>query len=178
MTFDPVVSQSSSWYTGTIHTNPAYDPTSADDPGDLGVVVFDTPIPGITPALLPTANLLDQIEPNELIDTIFNVVGFGVSEILGGENGGGHPHPDLTSGGTRKAASQSFLSLTRAWIRLGLHENGATCAGDSGAPSLLGDSDVIASINIGPPECRNVTWDMRVDTPEARAFLGRFVNLP
>jgi len=31
------------WYTGTVYTNPAYDPRRADDPGDLGVVVLDQP---------------------------------------------------------------------------------------------------------------------------------------
>ena len=31
------------WYTGTVNTNPAYDPRRADDAGDLGVVVPDRP---------------------------------------------------------------------------------------------------------------------------------------
>src|SRR5262245_9789302 len=29
VTFDPAVSSSSTWYTGTVHTNPAYDPNRA-----------------------------------------------------------------------------------------------------------------------------------------------------
>ena len=67
VTFDPVVSDSSTWYEGTVHTNPAYDPTAQGqrgDFGDLGMIVFDAPIPGITPASLPSAGYLDRISPS------------------------------------------------------------------------------------------------------------------
>jgi len=43
VTFEPVAGTASTWYTGTVYTNPAYDPRRADDPGDLGVVVLDRP---------------------------------------------------------------------------------------------------------------------------------------
>jgi hypothetical protein len=43
VTFEPVAGTASTWYTGTVYTNPAYDPRRADDPGDLGVVVLDQP---------------------------------------------------------------------------------------------------------------------------------------
>jgi hypothetical protein len=63
VTFDPVASDSGTWYTGTVHTNPAYDPQSADDPGDLGVTVFDARIRGIAPASLPAEGQLAQLGP-------------------------------------------------------------------------------------------------------------------
>jgi hypothetical protein len=47
-------------------------PTSftADDPGDLGVVVFDTLVAAITPATLPAAGLLDALGPlDQRVDT-------------------------------------------------------------------------------------------------------------
>ena len=91
VTFDPAVTTSSTWYTGTVHTNPAYDPQSADDTEDLGVVVFDAPIPGVTPATLPTESLLDRMGPQELSRASFNVVAWGVSRSLGGSDGGGKP---------------------------------------------------------------------------------------
>ena len=60
-----------------------------------------------------------------------------------------------------------------------MHEDGAICAGDSGSPSLLDDTDVVGSITIGGPAgCKNVNWAMRIDTPQARAFLGTYVTLP
>ena len=43
VTFEPVAGTASTWYTGTVYTNPAYDPRRADDPGDLGVVALDRP---------------------------------------------------------------------------------------------------------------------------------------
>jgi hypothetical protein len=39
------------WYTGTVHTNPNYDPFRIDNPGDIGVVVLDAPVAGIPPPL-------------------------------------------------------------------------------------------------------------------------------
>jgi hypothetical protein len=43
VTFELVARTASTRYTGTVYTNPAYDPRRADDPGDLGVVVLDRP---------------------------------------------------------------------------------------------------------------------------------------
>jgi hypothetical protein len=178
VTFDPVVSSSSTWYWGTVHTNPAYDPSSVSDPGDLGVVVFDSPIPGITPASLPTLGLLDALGPQGLSGQTFTVVGYGATAYL--PNGGGPPQPDLNSGGTRKVAHETFLSFTSDWLRLGEHLDGSPCTLDSGAPSLLGASNVIAGITIrGTGQCDGTPqWDIRVDTPAARAFLGQYVTLP
>src|SRR3954449_7234523 len=50
VTFDPVAGDASTWYEGTVHTNPAWDPLAQGQRGDfadLGVIVFDAPIPGI-----------------------------------------------------------------------------------------------------------------------------------
>ena len=141
--FEPVRAAATTWYTGTVHTNPSFDPQRADDPGDLGVVLY------------------------------------GVSEFVGGSNGGGTPHPDRASAGTRKVAQQTFNSLTRAWLRLQQHVDGQVCFGDSGSPSLFAGSDVIAGILVGGlGPCRNTAWDQRIDTPAARAFLGHYMTLP
>ena len=183
VTFDPAASDSSTWYTGTIHTNPAYDPTNAVDPGDLAVIVFDVPVSGITPALLPTENLLDELGPKGLSRETFNVVAYGVSSYLGGSSGGGTPHPDFSSTGTRRVAQQTFASLTSGWLRLRMNRGSEICIGDSGGPSLIGDSDMIAGITFGQSslsggQCLSQPRDIRVDTPSARAFLGQYVTLP
>ena len=179
VTFEAVRSTATTWYTGTAHANPNFNPQRADDPGDLGVVVFDTPVPGIRPASLPAAGLLDALGPQRLHGTTFDVVGYGVSSFLGGPNGGGTPHPDRASAGTRTIARQTFNALTEAWLRLQQHVDGQVCSGDSGSPSLFAGSDVIAGITVGGlGPCRNTAWDQRVDTPAARAFLGRYVTLP
>ena len=183
VTFDAVAGDSSMWYTGTVHTNPAYDPTSTADPGDLGVIVFEMPVHGVTPASLPTANLLGQLSPQELSRATFEVVGYGVSRYLGGSKGGGRPRPDVTSTGTRTLAQQTFMSLTSAWLRLRMDGDSEICIGDSGSPSLLGTSNVVSGITIAEAslsggQCHSQPWDIRVDTPSARAFLGHHVTLP
>ena len=63
VTFDPVVSSSSNWYWGTVHTDPLFTtPETQDDPNDLGVIVLDAPIVGISPASLPSENLQGQLQ--------------------------------------------------------------------------------------------------------------------
>jgi hypothetical protein len=59
----------------------------------------------------------------------------------------------------------------------------AACIGDSGAPSLIAGSNVIAGVFIGEGSiaagsCQSQPWNTRVDTPSARAFLGQYVTLP
>ena len=88
VTFDPVVSDTARFYTGALHTNPGFFTGSASDPGDIGVVVFPTPIQGITPAPLPPAGFLGQLGPQGLKDQTFIQVGYGVSAPL---IGGGSP---------------------------------------------------------------------------------------
>jgi V8-like Glu-specific endopeptidase len=182
VTFDPVASDSSAWYTGTVHTNPAYDPQSADDPGDLGVIVFDTPVPGVTPASLPTLGQLDRLGAPGLNGASINVVAYGISRYLTGQNGGPQ-RPDFSSAGTRRIARETFTSLTPAWLRLRMNDGAEICTGDSGSPSLLGDSNVVAGITVGEVslsggKCVSQPWDTRLDTPSSRAFLGQYVTLP
>lgn len=183
VTFDPVVSSSSTWYWGTVHTNPAYQGSEPrNDPNDLGVVVFDTSVAGITPASLPTEGLLDQFGSKGLANQTLTELGYGVTRMLGGPNGDGvpFPYPDFSSAGTRKVGAVSFQSLTPGWLRL--HQSdGHVCFGDSGGPTLLGNSNVLLGITItaGNLElCDADAWDMRLDTPAHRAFLGHYVPLP
>jgi len=179
VTFDPIAGDASTYYVGTVHTNPAFDPQPADAPGDLGVIVFDEAVTTIAPAALPTAGLLDQIGPQALRNATFDVVGYGISRFLGGSDGGGQPRPDLTSGGTRNAAQEDFLSITQEWLRVRTRNDATVCAGDSGSPNLLGDSGVVVSITVGSlGNCNTTNWTIRLDTPSARTFLGQYVALP
>jgi hypothetical protein len=179
VTFEPVKSAATIWYTGSAHTNPAFNPARADDPGDLGVIVFDTPVTAVRPASLPTSGLLDALGPQRLNGETFDVVGYGVSKLLGRANGGGAPEPDRTSAGIRTVAHQTVNALTPGWLKLQQHVDGQICAGDSGAPSLFAGSDVIAGITVGGlGPCRNTAWAQRIDTPTARAFIGAYVALP
>ena len=179
VTFDPVITAFSVWHQGTVHTNPAYDPQSASDPGDVGIVVFDSPIAGVGPALLPALNLFNSIGLQSLRRTPVVVVGYGVSEYPGAADGGGTPHPDLTSGGTRNAMELRPDSTTRPGLRLQEDNHGRVCAGDSGSPVVLDDSDTVVAVTVGTfGQCTSAVWAIRIDTPAARAFIGQYVTLP
>lgn|SRR5262245_39569378 len=181
VTFDPLVSESAAWFWGTVHTNPAYvGPQPANDPSDLGVIVFDAPIPGITPASLPTANLLEELGHALLKSKSFTKVGYGTSAIFGGPNGGGNPTPDYSSAGTRKVEQEGFVSFTDAWLRLN-QPDGNVCFGDSGGPAFLENTSTVVSITITTANlefCKNNAFDLRIDTAAHRAFLGQYVTLP
>jgi Trypsin len=175
VTFDPVVSDTARFYTGVLHTNPGFFTGSASDPGDVGVVVFATPIQGITPAPLPPAGLLDQLGPRGLKAQTFVQVGYGVSAPLVG--GSSPPQPDPSSAGTRRVATETFNSLTPTILYLSAINDGTPCTGDSGSPQFLG-STIVAEGHGGDEACTALTTGYRLDTPSARAFLAHYVSLP
>jgi hypothetical protein len=179
VTFDPVASSSSTWYTGTIHINPAWNP-NVPGSGDLAVVTFGSSLP-VTPASLPTAGQFGEAAQPALLATTFNVVGYGVTGFLGGSNGGGRPIPDFSSGGTRKTDREFFLSTEPSWLRFRLPNGDQLCPGDSGGPTLVGNSNLVAGISLGGiGGCASAgsVFDMRLDTAASRAFIGQYVPLP
>jgi hypothetical protein len=181
VTFDSVADDSSTWYEGTVHTNPAWDPSAQGqrgDFGDLGVIVFDAPIPGITPASLPGAATLDRLPDHAR----FEIPGFGVSRYVGGSSGAGKRRPDFSSGGTRNLADEVFASLSPGWLRLRAAGKAEICTGDSGAPSLLAGTNLVLGVtsvewSLAGSECESGPWEQRVDTAAARAFLSQYVPL-
>lgn len=174
VTFDPVADASATWYTGTIYIDPAYNPL-VPGVGDHAVIVFQTSLP-VTPARLPTANLLGTTTQSTLRDTLFPVIGYGLTRLLPNS-----PTPDFSSGGTRKLDVTTFRSLKPDFLKLRMPDGDQVCAGDSGSPSLLGSSDVIAGIQLGAfGGCisSGTVTQIRIDTPQARAFIGQFATLP
>ena len=182
VTFDEVVTDSSTWYEGTIHTNPDLDLNAQGQRGDfvdLGVIVFDEPIPGVTPASLPPENYLEQLSDR----AHFEIPGYGISGYTGGADGGGKQRRDVTTGGVRTVADEVFASLSPGWLRLRAAGSADICTGDSGSPSILSGTDLVAGItdaewSLAGGECESGPWEQRVDTPGARAFLSHYVTLP
>jgi secreted trypsin-like serine protease len=164
-------------YTGTMHTNPLFN-QRASDPEDIAVVTFAHPIQGIAPVQLPTAGLLDRMSKDKSIKSAsFTSVGYGDQEPTNAPGGKVYPFT-----GERRVATGSFNALNKVWLRLSenpSHGDGGTCFGDSGGPQFLGSSNLQVSITIsGDSVCRSTNLDYRLDTPQARAFLGQFVSLP
>jgi secreted trypsin-like serine protease len=177
VSFDSVVGPDATLYRGTYKVNPNYGHDEAD-PNDVAVVVFDDPVPGVPPARLPTAGLLDQMkDTGTLKRQPFTAVGYGT--VRDDKTGGPH---SLADNNERRFVVQSFLALKPAWIQLSMNPstgNGGTCYGDSGGPHFIGDTNVIAAITVtGDRWCRATDVDYRMDTESARSYLSQFVDLP
>lgn len=133
---------------------------------------------GITPLNLPPAGALDAMSAKgALSKTFFVNVGYGVTANRTGI-------PSGTYDGLRKWSKSEFMALTQTWLGLLMNAaatgEGGDCYGDSGGPKFLdGDNTTIyATVTTGDAVCRATTWDWRLDTPEARGFLGQYVPLP
>jgi len=184
VTFDPVVSDSSTWHEGTIHTNPAFDPAGAGqrgDFGDLGVIVFDEPVVGIEPARLPSPRTVDQIIRAAAAQV--EIPGYGISRYVGAADGGGKRLPDFGSTGTRHLALAELSSVSPGWLRLHSTDGSTVCVGDSGSPAILAGTDLVVGItavewSLSGSECTSGAWEQRLDTPGAREFLAHYVSLP
>lgn len=156
-------------------THPSYNPNTLFN--DVGVVILAEPV-GVTPAALPPENLLGQMKAlGALQDQTFVSVGYGATVDFKG-----HP-PVQARDGVRRFSTSPYGGLTQNWLHLlGNHDasgEGGFCAGDSGGPQFLGESNMIVSITSwGDNVCRSLGMAQRLDTPSVRAFLDDYVNLP
>lgn len=167
-------------YAGTAVKHPQWGSGGQSDPHDIAVIMLDA-APGLTPATLPTAGLLDQLKAsNQLKDATFTTVGYG--NVRDDKTGG--PRANQGRDGVRRYALQSFQSLRPAILELKQNPStgdGGTCNGDSGGPHFLGgvDSNLVVSTTLDTDRwCRATNRTYRLDTPSARDFLAQFVTLP
>ena len=181
VTFDPAISESGTFFTGTLHTNPNFPGNGASDTGDVAVIVLDQS-PGIAPASLPTAALLDQLKDSHILNnTRFTAVGYGTIRVTNRTGFQG-----ILDNLDRNRAEQGFNSLTRAWLTLPMNMsngNGGTCYGDSGGPHFIHldgeETTIVASVTVtGDAPCKATDKTYRMDTESARSFLSNFVDLP
>jgi hypothetical protein len=133
---------------------------------------------GITPLQLPPAGYLDGLKASGVInDLIFVNVGYGTSATRTGP-------PGFPFDGKRSYSKSEFMGLQPTWLGLLMNTSatglGGDCYGDSGGPKFIDGNSrmIVATVTTGDYPCRATTWDWRLDTPEARAFLGRYVQLP
>jgi hypothetical protein len=184
VTFDPTYDPNSSVVVPA--TAVTVDPLFGKDLGDfhdLGVITLAHPV-SATPVVLPTAGLLDQLSAyGGLHDQQFTNVGYGAT---GWAFGGGPPQPIGFFDAVRRVSTSPFMALEPNVLRLSGNESatgeGGVCYGDSGSATYLdvnGTEVAVAIVSIGNDH-RCVANDARyrLDTPSARAFLGRFLTLP
>lgn len=158
-------------------TNPNFSQAQSDA-GDIGVLILERNA-RVTPATLPSCNLLDQlVAQNGLKNATFTNVGYGLQNRV---VGGGVPFFQDLNPIPRMFSFSSFNSLNGGFLRLSQNAstgNGGTCFGDSGGPNFLtvDGQQLIVSITItGDTVCRSTNVDYRLDTVSAQGFLA-FVN--
>lgn len=159
-------------------TNPNYNQRQSDS-GDIGALILEQNVIGVTPATLPSCGLLDQLRAqNGLKNAVFTPVGYGVQNRV---VGGGVPFFQDVNPIPRMYAFSSFNALNGGYIRLSQNPstgNGGTCFGDSGGPNFLtvNGQPILAAITItGDSVCRATNVDYRLDTASAQGFLA-YVN--
>jgi secreted trypsin-like serine protease len=147
------------FYAGTVQN-------SAD--ADIAVIVFGSPITDIGLAELPTLGFDETLPNNQVVD----VVGYGVQSF-------DHRTP-LRPAGSRQMTTTTVKSAGKLEDQsLKLLADPGACFGDSGGPNLVhGTSKLAAITTVGNDNCKGVSFALRVDTPVARDFLGKFVSLP
>ena len=172
VTFDPDYVEGDKLYYGTFYSDPLYGHDQSD-PHDIAVVVFDKPIKGITPALLPEADSLSNLSGSQK----FTSVGYGAYEVTNSPGGHQYLYNDV-----RMVATGTLNSINKNWLRISMNPatgNGGTCYGDSGGPNFIGNTNIVAATTItGDAVCRSTNVVYRLDTESARAFLGQYVTLP
>jgi hypothetical protein len=162
-------------YWGTWHADPSYGHAESD-PHDIAVVVFDEPVTGITPALLPEAGSLSDLNAG----TGITAVGYGAQSVTI-DHGPTFHYADI-----RYVATGALFAVNKSWLRSSMNPalgGGGTCFGDSGGPNFLGagstETNIVAATTItGDSMCRATNVDYRLDTASARSFLGDYVSLP
>jgi hypothetical protein len=156
-------------------SNPNFNQTQSD-PGDIGVLILQRDVRGVTPAVLPSCGLLDQLHAqNGLKTATFTNAGYGLQNRV---VGGGVPFFQDTNPIPRMFSFSSFNSLKGSFLHLSQNPstgNGGTCFGDSGGPNFLtvNGQQLIVSITItGDAVCRSTTVAYRLDTASAQGFLA------
>ena len=156
-------------------TNPNYNQSQSDS-GDIGVLILERDVRGVTPATLPSCGLLDQlVAQNGMKSAVFTNAGYGIQNRV---VGGGVPFFQDLNPVPRMFSFSSFNSLNGGYLRLSQNPstgNGGTCFGDSGGPNFLtvnGKQLIVAITITGDSVCRSTNVDYRLDIPSAQAFLA------
>jgi hypothetical protein len=166
------------YLSGTAYTHPNYSGfTDLANWNDVGVIVLDEPVIGVTPATLAPTNYLDQFAQPLLNKTIFEVVGYG-TEVRKPESGPQKPQP-MSYPLLRRFTTSPGQKLTPQILQLNgnpndPHGGGGTCFGDSGGPVFL-DGYLVAVTSYGyTANCRYLGGYQRVDIPVVQDWLADF----
>jgi len=166
------------YLSGTAYTHPEYsDFTDLANWNDVGVIVLDEPVTGITPATLAPTGYLDQYAQPVLNSTVFELVGYG-TEVRKPETGPQKPQP-MSYPLIRRYTTSPGQKLTPQILQLNGNPNdtrggGGTCFGDSGGPVFL-NGYLVAVTSYGYTEnCRYLGGYQRIEIPVVHDWLETF----
>ena len=173
-----------SLHTGTMYADPnfVYSPgqsySTSVDSHDIAVVVFDSPVLGITPASLPKVGMLDQMAASgTLANTSITDVGYGWTNVVDKSSANWTGSFD----GQRRFAGGGFQALTTSDLKVS--ENpalgyGGACSHDSGGPAFVGNVVAAELSSLQGSQCNSTYDSYRLDTPSARSFLEQYTQVP
>ena len=159
-----------------LYTHPGYNGVSKSSHGvDVGLVILEQPVDGITPAPLPPAGLLDELKAAGMLGqgadkAIFTAVGYG--DLLEWP-----PPQTVNSDGGRWYSYSEYRALNSKWLSLSQNPatgNAGTCYGDSGGPNFLLIDGAWVPVGItswGDAPCISTNVTYRVDIPETLGFI-------
>jgi hypothetical protein len=167
--------EAAGYLAGTAMTHPNYsDFTDLDNWNDVGVVVLDRAVTGITPARLAPANYLNAFGQPVLNKTIFDLVGYG-TEVRKPDAGPQKPQP-MSYPLIRRFTTSPGQKLTPQVVQMNgnpadTRAGGGTCFGDSGGPAFLNGYLVTVTSYGYTSNCRYLGGYQRVDIPVVQDWL-------
>jgi hypothetical protein len=163
-------------FAGTAKTHPNYSNfTDLDNWNDVGVVVLDKPVAGITPARLAPTNYLNAYAQPVLNSTTFELVGYG-TEVRQPDSGPQKPQP-MSYPLIRRYTTSPGQKLTDQILQMNgnpndVRDGGGTCFGDSGGPAFLNGYLVTVTSYGYTQNCRYLGGYQRVDIPVVQNWLN------
>lgn len=170
--------ESAGYLSGTSHAHPGYSHfTDRKNWNDVGVVVLDAPVTGITPATIAPLGYLDQFTPKTLGTTLFTTVGYG-TEIAQAKPGPRKPTPQSYPI-VRRFAVEPGQKLSAQILQVSGNERdqrgtGGTCYGDSGGPAFHGGYQVTVTSYLWGSVCNNLDGLQRIDIPVVQDWLAGY----
>jgi Trypsin len=162
------------------HQMPGFGHDAAD-PHDLGILLLpkDSVPASLTPVQLAPAGFLDTLKMQGTLNfSTMEIVGYGVTPAwdLAGPT-------VFASDGKRRSGTSIVTGLGKALVRFsqnnGIGTGSGLCFGDSGSPQIDQATNRVVSVTSGGNgQCDANNYNYRVDTPQAREFLGQFLKLP
>lgn len=170
--------QGTTYRAGTAYAHPSYSNfTDLATWNDVGVVVLDQPVTGITPAKIAPVGYLEQFRQPALNSTLFTIVGYG-TEVRKPDSGPQKPTPQSYPL-IRRVADAPGQKLTPQILQVNgnIHDTRGTrgsCFGDSGGPTFKNGVVVTVTSYGYTDNCRYLDGLQRVDIAGVQSWLATY----